>query len=682
MGIRKWELAETDPEQAMSLSRGTGLPGLLCRVLCARGYTAGGAVEDFLSEEGRLFDPYLLQDMDKAVRRIRLALEFGEQIAVYGDYDCDGITATALLVSYLQSLGARVFYYIPDREREGYGLNKGAVDALSQMEAQLIITVDNGISAHEEIAYAASLGIDVVVTDHHTPRGTMPEAAAVVNPRRADCAYPFKELAGVGVAFKLVCALEEAEGGELLEYYAELVALGTIADVVPLTGENRVIAACGLRQMEETHSPGLGALLEVSGLSGKRLGGEAAAFGLIPRLNACGRMGCVDDALELLLTDDPRYAAELAEKLDALNRWRRKIEDEILSEIDELLQKNPRILQERVILLGGRGWHHGVVGIVAAKLMERYEKPCILFSIEEEEARGSGRSMKGFSLIEAVTACARHLTRYGGHTLAAGLTLPADSLEAFCRDLLAFARENCEGMPAPVLPVDCALSPGELTAEAVQSLSLLEPLGEGNRAPLFLFGGLLIEGIYPTADKKHIRLRLAGEGGSFYAVYFRMSEQDFPYRAGDTVDLVAGVGADEYNGKAQVSVKIRDLRLANVCEEEVFRGKDAYSRCRRGEALSGGAAEGLVPARDDFAAVYRYLRKNGVYRFDEVELYYRLRDAVHDFGRLLVCLDVLEELGLLRRGGDGIQVIEGAARADMKDSRILAGLQGNPAAGI
>ncbi|MDL2247859.1 single-stranded-DNA-specific exonuclease RecJ, partial [Bacteroides sp. OttesenSCG-928-J23] len=498
MGIRQWEVAGAGPEQVLALRDATGFSPLLCAVLSARGYAEGQDAQEFLADAARLDDPYTLADMDKAVQRIRLALEFGEQICVFGDYDCDGVTSTALLTSYLQSVGARVFYYVPDREKEGYGLNISAVDTLHQMGAQLIITVDNGISAHGEIAHAAALGIDVVVTDHHTPRDTLPQAVAVVNPHRADCPSRCKDLAGVGVAFKLVCALEEAPGEELMEYYGELVSLGTIADVVPLTGENRILARGGLAQMGETHSPGIMALLEVAGLTGKPVTGESVAFGLVPRINACGRMGPVDDAIELLLTDDVVYATELAQNLNALNEQRKKIEEGILAEIAAMLAREPQLLEERLLLLSGRGWHHGVVGIVAAKLMERYGKPCILFSVDGQEARGSGRSLEGFSLIEAISACSADLTRYGGHILAAGLTLPAGKLDKFVRLMQQYAKDSCPRMPVPKILVDCAVNPSELTVEAVESLAALEPFGEGNRPPLFLLAGLVLEGIYPT----------------------------------------------------------------------------------------------------------------------------------------------------------------------------------------
>ena len=675
MGIRRWEIPQISREQALELSNATGLPELLCAVLCARGYHTKEAAEAFLLEEDTLFNPFLLRDMDKAVGRIRVALEFGEQIAVYGDYDCDGMTATALLTNYLQSVGAHVFYYIPNREKEGYGLNKQAVDTLAQMGAQLIVTVDNGIAAHEEIAYAASLGIDVVVTDHHTPRDTLPEAVAVVNPHRADCESPYKELAGVGVAFKLVCALEETDGADLLEYYAELVALGTIADVMPLLGENRVVVKAGLRQMAETQNPGISALLEAAGQTGRVLSGESVAFGVIPRLNACGRMGSVDDAIELLLTDDPGYAAGLAQTLGALNEQRKNIESGILLEIEGIVAQNPQILEERVLVLSGKDWHHGVVGIVAAKMVEKYGKPCILFSVDGQEARGSGRSIEGFSLIEAITACAPHLTRYGGHTLAAGLTLPARKLKAFVKDIQEFAREHYPLMPVSKLPVDYALSPADMTPEAAKSLEYLEPLGEAMRAPLFLFDGIVLEGIYPTADKKHLRIKGCKDDVSFYAVYFRMSERDFPYRAGDVVDIVAGISAGEYNGKAQVSVKIRDLRLHNAPQEELFDGKGRYDRYRRKEWEAADAPEEMIPGREECAAVYRYLKKYGNVPLNAEELYCRIWEQVPDFCRLLVALDVFEDLGLICRADTGVQVVEDAPKVSIESSRIIRELQ-------
>ncbi len=678
MEIKRWILPHTDPAPARELAAQTDYSEFLCRILYSRGCHTKEMVEAALGAGLGLDNPYLLQDMDKAVARVRQALEDGEKIAVYGDYDCDGITATALMTSYLQSVGADVFYYIPDREKEGYGLNKQAVETLAKQQVSLIITVDNGIASHEEIAYATSLGIDTVVTDHHTPRSSLPQAVAVLNPHRADCSSNFKELAGVGVAFKLVCGLEDEDGQELLEYYSDLVMLGTVADVVALTGENRTIVAHGLARLAESERPGLLALMELSGISPTNVTSEAVTFGMIPRLNAAGRMGCVDDAVELLLTDDVPYAQEMARQISQQNERRKQIETDIMAEIEGILGQNPQILNQRILILSGNGWCHGVVGIVAAKVVEKYAKPAILFSVEDGEARGSGRSVEGFSLIQAISACSEHLSRYGGHTLAAGLSLKSENLEAFSSQIQAYACEQFPVMPVVALEVDCALQPAELSLQVVTCLSPLEPFGARNRPPLFFLPSLTVQGIYPTGDKKHLRLRLCRGSDSFYAVFFRMSEQQFPYRVGDRVDVVANLGINEYNGKTQLSVRVKDLRLADVPQEEILTQREQYLRYLGGQC-SFEDRIALVPQREDFACVYKFLRRYNGFSHGDMELYYRLLSSGIGYGRMRIALDVLEEMGLITRKRQGesvsIQIVPSAAKVDMENSQILTSLK-------
>lgn len=676
MGIKRWSLPETDRKQVARLTEETGLPEIVCRVLWARGHTTKEDCNHFFFDAAALENPFLLKDMDKAVERVSGAVERRERIAVYGDYDCDGVTATALLTGYFQSVGADAVFYIPSRERDGYGLNRAAVKSLADMGVGLIVTVDNGISAHDEIEYANSLGMDVVVTDHHTPRDTLPPAVAVVNPHRADCPSPYKDLAGVGVALKLVCALEGDGGSEMLEYYSDLAALGTVADVVPLTGENRIIVRHGLAMLQESQRPGVGALLKVSGLSGKPLTGESAAFGIIPRINAAGRMGDVEEAVELLLTDDAAYAQELAAALDAHNARRKQVEEEMLREIDLRLARDPDLLKGRLLIVAGEDWHHGVVGIAAAKLVEKYGKPCILFSLEKGTARGSGRSIEGYSLIEAISACSHRLTQFGGHTLAAGLTLPEDQLDGFAEEMQRHAKAAYPVMPVPQIFADCALSAAELTPQALRPLAMLEPFGSANQSPVFLLPGLRVEGIFPTSDGKHIRIRFSGGQGSFYAVYFRMTEAEFPYRSGDVVDVLAGASAGEYMGKPQVSVRIRDVRPQGVDQEALILDQSRYESFLREEPVPGGGD--IVPTREDLALIYKYIRKCKTYLYGEFGLYLQFRSAGIGYCKVALSLDILEEMGLaLRtrgRGQTAISIVTDAARVDLGKSGILSRL--------
>ena len=676
LAIKNWRLPpESSRDEINKLCGVTGLGRLVCAVMCARGITNAEEIAAFLSNAEEMDSPYTIKDMDKAVERIREAMEDGERIAVYGDYDCDGITSTTILTSYFQSVGADVIYYVPSREKEGYGLNKSAVDILHQQKTDLIVTVDNGVSAHEEIDYAASLGIDVVVTDHHTPRETMPNAVAVVNPHRKDCPSKFKDLAGVGVAFKLICALEDAESSELLEYYSEIAALGTIADVVPLLGENRIIVKHGLKGIGQTENPGIKALLAVSGLSDKVVTGESAAFGIIPRINAAGRMSVVDDVIELLLTDDTEYAEEIAEAVNAQNAERKKIEENILLEIEREIERNPDILKRRVFMAGGRGWHHGVIGIVASKMMERYGRPVILFSIEGDMARGSGRSIEGFPLIEAISKCSSRLTRYGGHMLAAGCTLRANDLAGFIDEIDAWTIENYPVMPAASLQVDYIMTSGELTIDNIQQLSQLEPFGAGNEVPNLLLSNLKIEGIYPTTDKKHVRIRLQFDNHLFYAIYFNVAEKNLPCKAGDMVDIVAGVSVNEWNGTLQLSVRIKDLRPVGIEQNKLIKSQARYMAYVRREFGENCKKEEVLPAREDIAAVYRYIKKAAVCPADFENLYYRVYSSGIDFCRMCIAVNVMEEMGLVKKDGEYISAAENPAKVNLDDSLILSMLK-------
>ena len=676
MGIKRWKLPVHSEDEIDRLSHKSGLPWVLCAVLSARGFDDPSGIQAFISDDMAIEDPFIMADMQKAASRVSAAMENGERIAVYGDYDCDGLTATALLVSYLQSTGADVIYYIPSREKEGYGLNNQAIGMLKEQKTDVIITVDNGVSAHDEVEFAKSLGIDVVITDHHTPRGTLPRAVAVVNPHRHDCKSAFKDLAGVGVAFKFICALENAHPLELLEYYSEIVALGTIADVVPLLGENRSIVKHGLKRLSESGRPGIDALIEVSGLKDREFTCESASYGIIPRINAAGRMGVADDIVELLLTDDMKYAKEIAAEINEKNNMRKKVEEEIMIEIDGILRKNKEILTKRVIVVSGECWHHGVVGIVAAKIMEKYGKPCILLSVDGDTARGSGRSFEGFSLIQAITACSGLLTRFGGHTLAAGLTLPASSVGAFESEIQEYARLNHRVMPVYAINVSCVLPVKRFAIRDLSQLSLLEPFGAANEAPVFMMQKLTIEGIYPTADKKHIRIKFYNGEAYFYAVYFRMCAEDFPYVEGAVVDIAAGVSVEEFNGKLQISVKIRDIRPFGVSQDAILDGDNIYFMHLRREYGDIEEPSRLFPDRADLAAVYRHLKKSGGHRHGTAPLYYQIMGGGIDYLRMLIALDVMEELNLIEYSKeDGVISLKpDPPKVDINHSSILSDL--------
>ena len=474
--------------QSRLLQREQGIPALLADILAARGFGAD-YVAALLTDDGSLEDPFLLPDMQIAVDRIEKAIESGEKIAVYGDYDCDGVTSTVILYSYLQSMGTDVCYYIPDRLDEGFGMNRGAVDHLHEQGVTLIITVDNGTSALDEVAYAGELGMDVVVTDHHIPGPELPKAVAVVNPHRPDY-VGFNQLCGAGVALKLTAALDGGSYEMVLESFAPLAAIGTIGDVVPLVGENRTLVRRGMQLMPMSESAGLQALITAAGLNGGELTAGKIAFGLCPRINAAGRMGDARLAAKLLLSEEEDEAAEMAEQLCLLNQNRRDQEEEILRAVEQQIEQNPELLLDRVLVLSAPGLNHGVVGIVASRVLTLYGKPCFILSEEGELAVGSGRSIGNFGLFDAVYACRQLLERYGGHKLAAGLTLKTENIPAFREAINRYAAAEFDRMPVVQTVIDRRLRAADIELSSVELLECLEPFGEGNPQPVFSDAGL------------------------------------------------------------------------------------------------------------------------------------------------------------------------------------------------
>lgn len=673
MPIKRWNIRQPDISQAKQLAEKMQISVVAAMVLVGRGIDTVEKTQVFLQEDACLGSAYLLKDMDKAVARIRKALSGGERIAIYGDYDCDGIMSTVLLYSYLDSVGANVCYYIPERDREGYGLNKAALELIHQDGVALVITVDNGITALDEIAYANSIGLDIVVTDHHKPREVLPQAAAVVDPHRLDDESGYEYLAGAGVAFKLVCALEEDDGEMALDQYGDLIAIATAADVVPLVGENRQIVRRGLDVLQNTNNEGISALMEACGLAGKSLSSERIVYGIVPRINSAGRFDKVDSAIELFVgTDNPQ---SLANEIYALNDKRRKIEEQIVNEIFAMVESNDSLLKERIIVLAGENWHHGIVGIVASKMVDRFGKPCIVLSKEGEYTRGSARSVEGFSIIDAIHACAPLLYKYGGHNQAAGMTLETEKLDAFIQAINTWACERFPDMPAKVLHVDALLSPKQLTVDVVSSLGVLEPFGAGNEVPLFSVKECKIKGIYPIGDGKHLRLRFSGSGEDFSAVYFGVTAAQFPYKVGDRVDLVASIDENEWNGEVQVSVKIKDIHLSGLDYDRMLQSEQVYFRLMRNEAVEDAVRGLSVPCRDDIAVVYRFLRGKGSVVMPDECIYASVKEQIASFCKLRISLDILEELCLITRssieGAQRIEVVKNPAKVDIMSSEIL-----------
>ena len=653
MNLKNWAVSPLNKERAAQLAETYNLPPFLAMLLEIRGIREPEQLEEMLGARSPLSDPFLMADMQKAADRIRAALDDFEKIAVYGDYDADGVTATAVLYSYLESCGANVIFYIPERESEGYGLNLGAIDFLHGQQVGLIVTVDNGISSLKEAAYAKSLGMDLVVTDHHRPLQQLPEAAAVVDPYRPDCASPFKALSGVGVAFKLIMALEgeKCDLTGLLENYADLVAIGTIGDVVPLTGENRTFVKAGLELLSRTDRLGLKALLERAGMADRRLTAGNVAFTVVPRINATGRIGSPDRAVRLLFCEDPEEAAAVSAEICDDNDFRRQIETEIFEKALEFLQNDPRRLYDRVLVAVGEDWHHGVIGIVASRLTEHFGKPCMVISRTGGEAKGSGRSVEGFSLFEALCSCSELFTKFGGHPMAAGISLKTENIEPFRRAVNEFAARA--GIPAPVLRLDCKLNPAALSAELPQCLEALEPFGAGNPAPLFGLYEMQLQKITPVGEGKHLRLTFSRSGHSVTCMRFHTTPQEFPYLPGDVLDLAVTLECREYRGENTLSVFIRDMKLSHMDTNALILGRLTYEKWKRGERLTAQEAERLLPARGEFAALYRFLRGQGGWDQSVLVLLHRLGCPQIGLDKLLVALEVLAEHGLITLRMDG-----------------------------
>ena len=644
MNIKKWEVAPLNRERAAQIAERYSLPFFLSMLLEIRGFEDEEEIRDLLSG-GRLSDPLLMKDMDKAVERIRRAIDQFEKIAVYGDYDADGVTATSILFTYLEAVGADVIYYIPQREGEGYGMNLHAVEILHEEGVSLIITVDNGIASVAEVARAKELGMDVVVTDHHRPQREIPEAYAVVDAYQADDHGPYKDLSGAGVALKLVMALEDGDAGSVLEEYADLAALGTVADVVPVLGENRTIVKAGLNILSRGGRAGVDALLEQSGMEGKAATATSLAFTVIPRINATGRMGAPERAVRLLTCDSQEEAQPLSAEICEDNERRREVEAEIAKEAMERIESEGSLLYSRVIVVDGKGWHHGVIGIVASRITERFGKPCVVISVDGNMAKGSGRSVEGFSLFQAVCACGDLMERYGGHPMAAGVTLKAENVPLFRERINQYAAQVCPEMPAQVLSIDCKLNPAALSPEMPQSLEPLEPYGSGNPQPLFGLYNMELRQVVPVGGGNHLRLICAKKAVAVTCMKFGTTPEDFPFSPGDVLDLAVTLEAKEFRGEQKLTVSVRDIKLSGLDMDQCIHTYRLYEKLQREEPLSPQEGAELLPSRQDLAVLYRKLVSLKGQGFSAQSL---ARDLPgFHLGKVLLGLDMLEESRLV-----------------------------------
>lgn len=645
---------------------------LLGGVMLSRGITTLDRAREFFGCSS-LSDPLLLKDMESAVDLIRQALDEGKKITVYGDYDCDGVTSTAMLYGYLDAMGAEVEYYIPDRS-EGYGMNIPALEKILDQGTELIITVDNGVSAVEEAEYIRQRGAQLVITDHHQPPQELPVCEACVNPHRQDDNSPFKELCGAGVVLKLLCALEEDEEF-VMEQYAELAAVGTIGDVMPLVGENRYIVRRGIEDIRASQNIGIDRLLRTAGVSPESVDATTVAFSICPRINAAGRIAAADKAVQLLMADSPEQAGLLSEELNLMNENRRAEEARIMEDVSRQLESDPSILRERVLVVSGEGWHHGVIGIVAARLLEKYGKPVLMISVENGEARGSARGIDGFSIYKLLDRCSRVLTKFGGHPKAGGFSLPADRIGDFRQMVYAFCRECYPKMPEYTVSADMEITGDRLTEEALNSLSQLEPCGEGNQRPVFLLRNCTVESKRALKDGRYTSFELRSGGVKLKALCFGIPFAKFHPEQGSMVDIIAAAELNEFRGVKSVTLKVQEIRPSGFREDRFFAAQRTYEEISRGEGCDSRLAPRVIPDRNALMAVYDLLRKYGGAMSAEELCIYGGSDL--NYCMLRIALDTFASAGMAEQSADAdtVRLIPVTHKTDLMASGFLADLR-------
>ena len=666
-----WKVSQLEAGAVNALV-GSGYAPLAAMVLASRGIGDDRQARAYLDCNAPLLDPFLMTDMDKAAGRVGLAMSRGEKIAVFGDYDVDGITATCLLTDFLRRHGADVVSYIPGRLEEGYGLNPIAIHQLHAEGVKLIITVDCGITAVNEAELCKQLGIDLVITDHHECKQTLPAAVAVVDPHRCDGGYPHKNLSGVGVAFKLASALCGSQE-TVLEEYADMVCLGTVADVMPLQGENRVFVARGLESLAHTKRPGIAALMAECGCAPETVSASSIGFMLAPRINAAGRMGQIDLAVELFLTDDPDKAAEAARGLCELNRQRQAVESEIYRQAVSML---PMGKPPEAIVLADESWHQGVVGIVASRIAEEYACPTFLICLDGEHGKASSRSHGGFNLFASLSALSPLLESYGGHELAAGFTISRANIPEFRRQICALAAQYyTDDVPRTVLDVDCAVSPELLTLHNVDSLQMLEPCGNGCPKPVLMMKNLTIDRISMVGGGRHMRLRLCSGHTYLNAIYFSANPQTVSIQPGDLVDVAFTPQVNEFRGTRTVQMNVIDIRPS--CSAECLPDAAPYRDMQRGN-LTAGEAAALLPDRKMLALVWRYLDAANPVQESPMCLcrkIVRWSGQPLNLGQMLTCLDIFRDVGLLtvqrQHKYVSIRLTPGEGKADLSRSQTM-----------
>ncbi len=671
--MKKWTINKPDPEIVKSLCQQSDLAAICCKVLAAQGcIDIQQAAERIGCTE--LSDPFLLCDMQEAADCINAAVDSGKRICVYGDYDCDGVMATVILYSFLSDIGADVMWRIPERH-EGYGLNEAVIREMHENGMELIITVDNGISAIKEAELIAELGMELVVTDHHQVGDTLPKAAAVVDAHRTDNYSPFRKYCGAGIALLLVAALSEGDTDMAMEQFGDLAAIATIADVVPLIGENRLLVQMGLSYLENTERPGLKALREISGYGNKEMTSTAAAFTLAPRINAAGRMRSARMAVELLLEEDPRKARQLAEELNGINTGRKEEEAEIFQSALMQIVEHPEMLHQRILIFSGHGWHSGVIGIVAARLEERFGKPCFMIAVDENGVgHGSARSFGDFSIFSCLTACKAHLVKYGGHPAAGGFTIMREEIPAFIETAFAYALAEHPQMPFLDLKAVCAVQGEDLRVDEVRSLSQLEPFGAENPEPVFAVENARVVEIRGLSEGTHTKLRVEVHGAVYDALLFRVAPERVGLSVGSICHLMVRLSLNTYNNATNVQMTVVDYRISGLKQTAVLNAMRTYEAYQRKENLSPAVWNAIYPSREECATVYKAIPQKGIL-FSELML--RIYGQNINYCKMRICIDVFCELGLMTQ-----ELCEGKVtpnrtnqRVNLQDSAILRYLE-------
>ena len=651
-----------------------GCAPLTAMVLASRGIENTRQAKAYFGCDCAMPDPFAMQDMALAAGRLGVALAKGEKIAVFGDYDVDGITATCLLTDFIRSMGGDCIPYIPGRLEEGYGLNPIAIHQLHEEGVNLIITVDCGITAVEEAKLCRALGIDLVITDHHECKEILPEAVAVVDPHRPDCRYPHKDLSGVGVAFKLASALCGSQE-DVLNAYADMVCLGTVADVMPLCGENRVFVSRGLEMLKETRRPGIAALMELSGCDKNALTASAVGYTLAPRINAAGRMGQIDLAISLFLTQDPQVGHDMAQALCDLNKQRQGVEAEIYEQVTQML---PQGELPEAIVLADEGWHQGVVGIVASRISEEYCCPAFLICLDGEHGKASSRSYGGFNLFSSLSQLAPLLESYGGHELAAGFTIHKDNIPAFRQAICRLAGEFYnDDTPRTVLAADCVVPPEMLTVPNIDALNQLEPCGNGCPKPILVTESMTLERISPVGNGRHMRLRLRSGRHALAGIWFSAGAELPSLEQGDLVDVAYIPQVNDFRGERTVQLNVQDIRPS--CKAACSMDTSGYRALQKG-TIDTEAAAALLPDRNTLVIVWRYLASapEGLLQETPACLCRKLVRRTNlpmTLGQLLTCLDIFADVGLIeitrQHKHMTVRLVPSEGKADLSQSRTI-----------